>query len=53
VSGLGLAQDKGAAIKGRRLDYYVGEGQKAGAMAQNIHATTAIHLLVSREALLQ
>ncbi len=53
VSGLGLAQDKGAAIKGRRLDYYVGEGQQAGAVAQNIHATTAIHLLVSREALLQ
>ncbi len=53
VSGIGLAQDRGAAIKGRRLDYYIGEGQEAGDVAQNIKTPTAIHLLVSREALLQ
>ena len=36
VRGLGLAQDTGTAIKGARLDYYIGEGERAGNIARRI-----------------
>ncbi|MGE4506191.1 MAG: MltA domain-containing protein [Desulfovibrionaceae bacterium] len=49
VRGLGLAQDAGAAIKGSRLDYYVGEGHEAGHVGSRIWNKARIYLLVSRE----
>ncbi len=49
VRGLGLAQDTGTAIKGARLDYYVGEGHRAEAVGCRIWNKARIYLLVSRE----
>jgi membrane-bound lytic murein transglycosylase A len=51
VRGLGLAQDKGAVIKGRRLDYYVGSGDEAQYVAGRLKAPAAAYLLISRDAL--
>jgi len=49
VRGFGLAQDTGTAIKGARLDYYVGEGAAAEAVGCKIWNTARIYLLVSRD----
>ncbi|MBU1247734.1 MAG: MltA domain-containing protein, partial [Proteobacteria bacterium] len=49
VRGLGLAQDTGAAIKGARLDYYVGEGERAESVGCRIWNEAKIYLLVSRD----
>lgn len=51
VRGLGLAQDLGAAIKGNRMDFYVGAGDEARYEASRLKAPAAAYLLVSREAL--
>lgn len=49
VRGFGLAQDTGTAIKGARLDYYVGEGRGAEEVGCRIWNKARIYLLVSRE----
>ncbi|WP_461210509.1 MltA domain-containing protein [Desulfocurvus sp. DL9XJH121] len=50
VAGIGLAQDKGGAIKGTRLDYFCGSGPDVEYFAGHIKARTTVHLLLSREA---
>ncbi len=51
IRGLGLAQDKGAVIKGRRMDYYVGAGDEAQYIASRLKTPAATYILVSRDAL--
>ena len=50
TAGIGLAQDKGGAIKGTRLDYYCGSGPDVEYLAGHIKARATVHLLLSREA---
>ncbi|WP_035105773.1 MltA domain-containing protein [Desulfohalovibrio reitneri] len=50
VFSLGLAQDTGGVIKGRRLDYYIGSGELAGYRAFRIKNPARTYLLVSRTA---
>lgn len=53
VRGIGLVQDVGAAIKGLRLDYYIGAGHDAGLVADRVRAPATVYLLVSKEAVTQ
>lgn len=50
VAGIGLAQDRGGAIKGTRLDYYCGSGPEVEYFAGHIKTRATVHLLLSREA---
>jgi membrane-bound lytic murein transglycosylase A len=50
VRGIGLVQDVGAAIKGLRLDYYIGAGQEAALVADRVRAPATVYLLLSKEA---
>lgn len=52
VTGIGLAQDTGTAIKGPRLDYYIGEGNEVEPVANNIMTKATVYLLISKEALI-
>lgn len=51
VYGIGLAQDTGSAIRGARVDYYIGEGNRVEAVANRIKTRAIIYLLVSKDAL--
>ena len=51
VAGIGLAQDTGTAIRGSRLDYYIGEGNSVEPIANNIMTEATVYLLISKEAL--
>ncbi len=50
VSGIGLAQDTGTAIRGSRVDYYIGEGNAVEPIANNIKTEATVYLLISKEA---
>ncbi|WP_231856570.1 MltA domain-containing protein [Pseudodesulfovibrio piezophilus] len=52
VAGIGLAQDTGTAIRGSRLDYYIGEGNEVEPVANNIMTEATVYLLISKEALI-
>ncbi len=52
VAGIGLAQDSGTAIRGSRLDYYIGEGNMVESVANNIMTEATVYLLISKEALI-
>jgi len=52
VTGIGLAQDTGTAIRGSRLDYYIGEGNEVEPVANNIMTEATVYLLISKEALI-
>jgi membrane-bound lytic murein transglycosylase A len=52
VAGIGLAQDIGTAIRGPRLDYYIGEGNMVESIANNIMTEATVYLLISKEALI-
>jgi membrane-bound lytic murein transglycosylase A len=52
VAGIGLAQDVGTAIRGPRLDYYIGEGNQVESIASNIMTEATVYLLISKEALI-
>ncbi|WP_285907038.1 MltA domain-containing protein [Pseudodesulfovibrio pelocollis] len=52
VAGIGLAQDVGTAIRGPRLDYYIGEGNQVEPIANNIMTEATVYLLISKEALI-
>ncbi|MBI9081483.1 MAG: MltA domain-containing protein [Pseudodesulfovibrio sp.] len=52
VAGIGLAQDTGTAIRGSRLDYYIGEGNSVEPIANNIMTKATVYLLISKEALI-
>lgn len=52
VAGIGLAQDTGTAIRGSRLDYYIGEGNQVEPIANNIMTEATVYLLISKEALI-
>jgi membrane-bound lytic murein transglycosylase A len=52
VTGIGLAQDVGSAIRGSRLDYYIGEGNQVESIASNIMTEATVYLLISKEALI-
>ncbi len=52
VAGIGLAQDTGTAIRGSRLDYYIGEGNEVESVANNIMTEATVYLLISKEALI-
>jgi len=52
VAGIGLAQDTGTAIRGARLDYYIGEGNSVEPIANNIMTKATVYLLISKEALI-
>ncbi|BBD07900.1 murein transglycosylase A [Desulfovibrio ferrophilus] len=49
VSGIGLAQDKGGAIKGTRIDYYCGSGTDVEYFAGHIKTRASVHLILIRE----
>lgn len=51
VTGIGLAQDTGTAIKGAHVDYYIGEGYKVEPVASRIKTRAAVYLLISKDAL--
>jgi len=52
VAGIGLAQDTGTAIRGSRVDYYIGEGNAVAPIASNIKTEATVYLLISKEALI-
>ncbi|BCS86821.1 MltA domain-containing protein [Pseudodesulfovibrio sediminis] len=52
IAGIGLAQDTGTAIKGSRVDYYIGEGSAVEPIANNIMTEATVYLLISKEALI-
>jgi len=47
-----LAQDTGTAIRGSRVDYYIGEGNAVEPIANNIKTEATVYLLISKEALI-
>jgi Membrane-bound lytic murein transglycosylase len=51
VHGLALAQDTGAAIKGARLDYFIGVGPRIEEVACHVYSRATVYLLLSRKAL--
>lgn len=51
VNGIGLAQDTGKAIRGARLDYYIGTGNKYKYAAHHLKNHVPVYLLISRSAL--
>lgn len=51
VNGVGLAQDTGKAIKGTRLDYYIGTGNDFKYPAHHLKTHVPVYLLISRSAL--
>ncbi|MDR2892580.1 MAG: MltA domain-containing protein [Deltaproteobacteria bacterium] len=44
--GLGLPQDSGGAIKGRRVDYFMGAGKAAEHVAGHLHQAGMVYLLL-------
>jgi membrane-bound lytic murein transglycosylase A len=52
ISGIGLAQDTGTAIRGPHVDYYIGEGNAVAPIASNIKTEATVYLLISKEALI-
>lgn len=53
VKGIGLAQDTGSAILGSRVDYYIGEGDRAARVASRTKTLASIHILVSKDIITQ
>ncbi|WP_031482014.1 MltA domain-containing protein [Maridesulfovibrio frigidus] len=51
VNGIGLAQDTGKAIRGARLDYYIGTGNEFKYTAHHLKKKIPVSLLISRAAL--
>jgi len=51
LRGLVLAQDTGTAIRGHRLDLYLGGGDTAERLASGLRTGAGLHLLVSKNAL--
>ncbi|WP_432737745.1 MltA domain-containing protein [Maridesulfovibrio sp. FT414] len=51
VNGIGLAQDTGKAIRGARLDYYIGTGNEYKYGAHHLKNHVPVYLLISRSAL--
>lgn len=51
VNGVGLAQDTGKAIKGTRLDYYIGTGNEFKYPAHHLKKHVPVYLLISKSAL--
>lgn len=51
VHGLALAQDTGGAIKGARLDYFIGVGTKVEEVACHVYSRATVYLLLSKKAL--
>lgn len=49
IAGIGLAQDRGGAIKNARIDYYCGSGSAEAFLAGHIKTPVTVYLLVSRE----
>lgn len=51
VNGVGLAQDTGKAIKGTRLDYYIGTGNEFKYPAHHLKKHVPVYLMISKSAL--
>ena len=51
INGIGLAQDTGKAIRGARLDYYIGTGNEFKYTAHHLKKRIPVYLLISRAAL--
>ncbi|UIJ39039.1 murein transglycosylase A [Desulfobaculum bizertense] len=51
VTGIGLAQDTGGAIKGARLDWFCGSGTNVEYFAGHIKSPASVYMLVSKEVL--
>lgn len=51
VNGVGMAQDTGKAIRGARLDYYIGTGNEYKYSAHHLKNHIPMYLLISRSAL--
>ncbi len=46
---LGLAQDRGGAIKGSRLDLFCGAGERAEFLAGHLQASSSVYLLLKKK----
>jgi membrane-bound lytic murein transglycosylase A len=46
---LGLAQDRGGAIKGSRLDLFCGAGEEAEFLAGHLQARSRVFLLLKKQ----